>query len=356
MKRNKIFSALLAISLLAGLAAGCSSQGSKPSDSPAPAPSAAAQPSQAPADTAYRVAMVLPGYKNDAGWNQSAYEGMTMAAEKYQIETALSEGVALADYETTLRDYAAQGYDMVICVGNEFSDAALAVAPDFPDTIYAVMNGNSAQAPNVGAYRFNTPQTGFLAGVLAAEYSRQNMVGVIIGNTAPHMQDAAKAFEAGAKYINPDIQVLSGCAETMTDIAKGKEMAMAFIEQGADVICASANSASLGAIEASKEKGISHIGYISDQYDVAPDTVKASMIQSNQLMIFSIIESGLDGSFTPELHLFGINEGAISISDFHGHDAELTSEQLAEIDSAVESVKDGSLKQAGILPKSSFEQ
>lgn len=136
MKRNKIFSALLAISLLAGLAAGCSSQGSKPSDSPAPAPSAAAQPSQAPADTAYRVAMVLPGYKNDAGWNQSAYEGMTMAAEKYQIETALSEGVALADYETTLRDYAAQGYDMVICVGNEFSDAALAMSSGVPAGAY----------------------------------------------------------------------------------------------------------------------------------------------------------------------------------------------------------------------------
>lgn len=355
MKRNNIFSALLAISLLAGLAAGCSSQGSKPSASPAPAPSAA-QPSQAPADTAYRVAMVLPGYKNDAGWNQSAYEGMTMAAEKYQIETALSEGVALANYETTLRDYAAQGYDMVICVGNEFSDAALAVAPDFPDTIYAVMNGNSAQAPNVGAYRFNTPQTGFLAGVLAAEYSKQNMVGVIIGNTAPHMQDAAKAFEAGAKYINPDIQVLSGCAETMTDIAKGKEMGMAFIEQGADVLCANANSASLGVIDAAKEKGIKHIGYISDQYDVAPETVMVSLIQSNPFMIRSIVEAGVNGTFEPKLNLFGMKEGALYLSDFHGNDSKLTADQLAKIDEIINGIKDGSLKEAGILPKSSFEK
>ena len=347
MRRKRTLCMLVSLCLIITLLGGCAGQTGAPGSEESAAPSGG--------EESYKVAMVLPGYKNDAGWNQSAYEGMEMAKEQYGVEIYLSEGVPQADYESTLRDYAAQGCDMVICVGNEFSDAALAVAPDFPDTIYAVMNGNSAQEPNVGAYRFNTPQTGFLAGVLAAEYSKNDMVGIIIGSTAPHLKDAADAFEAGAKYINPDIQVLYGCTETNTDVAKGKEMAMAFIEQGADVICASANSASLGAIEASKESGISHIGYIDDQNEVAPDTVKVSMVQSNQLMILSIIESGVKGEFTPELHLFGMEEGAVYISDYHGHDAELTEEQLAEIDAAVEGVRDGSLKEQGIIPKSSFE-
>lgn len=351
MKFKKLVTGLLTSAMLITMLAACGG-----GSSPTPAPSKAPGASQAPTGEAYKVAMLLTGYINDAGWCQSAYEGLKLAEEEFGIEPAYTEAIPQPDFEAVMRDYADQGYDMVICVGNEFSDAALAVAPSFPDVKFAVMNGNNAAEPNVGAYRFNTPESGFVAGALAAMYSESGTVGVVAGSTSPHIKDAAEAFSVGAKYINPDANVLIGYTETMTDIAKGKEMAMAFIEQGADVICASANSASLGAIEASKEKGISHIGYISDQYDVAPDTVKASMIQSNQLMIFSIIESGLDGSFTPELHLFGINEGAISISDFHGHDAELTSEQLAEIDSAVESVKDGSLKQAGILPKSSFEQ
>ena len=68
----------------------------------------------------------------------------------------------------------------------------------------------------------------------------------------------------GARYIDPDDGVLNGYTESMTDIAKGKEMGMAFIEQGADALCANANSCSLGVIDAAKEKGIRHIGYISD--------------------------------------------------------------------------------------------
>ena len=84
-------------------------------------------------------------------------------------------------------------------------------------------------------YRFNTPQSGFLAGAVAAMYSENGVVGMIGGSISPYIKDSVEAFAEGAKYINPDAEVLTGYTESMTDIAKGKEMGMAFIEQGADV-------------------------------------------------------------------------------------------------------------------------
>ncbi|WP_161845904.1 BMP family protein [Pseudoflavonifractor sp. 524-17] len=350
MKIRKQLAQILSGALLVTMLAACGGGGGGSN------PSAAPNPSDGGGEGGYKVAMLLTGYINDAGWNQSAYEGLQMAQEEFGVTGAYTEAIPQPDFEAVMRDYADQGYDMVICVGNEFSDAALAVAPSFPNVSFAVMNGNNAAEPNVGAYRFNTPEAGFTAGAIAAMYSQGGTVGVIGGSTAPHIKDAAEAFKVGAQYINPDINVLIGYTETMTDVAKGKEMGVAFIEQGADVLSANANSASLGVIDAAKEKGILHIGYISDQYDVAPETVMVSMIQSNPFMIRAIVESGVNGTFEPKLNLFGMKEGALYLSDFHGNDSKLTDEQKAKIDEIVAAIKDGSLKEAGILPKSSFEQ
>lgn len=361
MKLRKLTTALLSSALLLTMLAACGGSGSTPTATPSnpsnpPSSSAPSDDGGGTGGEKYRVAMLLTGYINDAGWNQSAYEGIQLAEDEFGIESAYTEAIPQPDYEAVMRDYADQGYDMVICVGNEFSDASLAVAPSFPDVKFAVMNGNNAAEPNVGAYRFNTPQAGFLAGAIAAMYSETGTVGVIGGSTYPHIKDAAEAFGVGAQYINPDAKVLIGYTETMTDIAKGKEMGMAFIEQGADVLSANANSCSLGVIDAAKEKGILHIGYISDQHEVAPETVMVSMIQSNPFMIRSIVEAGVKDTFEPKLNLFGMSEGALYLSDFYGNDEKLTDEQNAKVEEIIAGIKDGSLKEAGILPKSSFEQ
>ena len=364
MKTNRLVCVLLTLVLLCVAFAGCTPAAPAAEATPAPAAEATAAPeapaapeaTEAPAAGPYKVAMLLTGVINDAGWNQSAYEGLQLAEKDLGAQIAYSESVLQPDFESVLRDYASQGYNLIIAVGNEFSDAALVVGPDFPDVKFAVMNGNSFQEPNVAAYRFNTPQTGFLAGVCAALYSKTGVVGMIGGTTLPHIVDAVNSFAEGAKYINPNIKVLSGFTESMTDVAKGKEMAMTYIEQGADVLCANANSCALGVIEAAKEKGIMHIGYISDQNKVAPDTIMVSAIQSNQLLIKAMVQAGMDGAMTASLNLFGMKEGAIYLSDFHGHDAALPEGGKAKIDEVVAGILDGSLKEKGILPKSTFEK
>ena len=360
MKFNKWVSLLLTVAFLLTTLIGCAPVTAQPEESTAPAESVAPEETSAPTDSAnqasLKVAMLLSGTINDAGWNQSAYTGLVRAADEFGIETAYSESVQQPDFEAVMRDYADKGYDIIICHGNQFADAALLVGQEYPDSFFCVVNGNSAQEPNVSSFRFNTAETGFLAGTVAAMITKTGTVSYITGSSYPHMLDGMTAYEAGAKYINPDIKVLTGNIESFTDVAKAKEMALAFIEQGADVTCANADAAGLGVIDAAQSNGVKHIGYISDQYDVAPDTVFVSCIQSVEFLVYSIVKSGIEGTLQPVITLMGAAEGAISLSDFHGNDAKLPEGGKAKLDEIYNGILDGSLKKAGILPLSSFEK
>lgn len=307
-------------------------------------------------DTKIKVAMILSGPINDAGWNQSAYEGLKEAETKYKIEGAYTENVAQPDQQSVIRDYADKGYGLVICHGFQFSDAVKAVAPSFPNVTFAVVNGDSFQEPNMLSFRFNTPETGFLTGVVAGLSTKTNTVAMIGGTKAPHIVDALKGFEAGAKYVNPNVNAITGFTESDTDVAKGKEMAMAMIEKGADVISCNANQVGLGVIDAAKNKNIKAIGYISDQNKVAPDTVIVSSIQSVNFMVMNIVSKKVNNDVKPGVYLSGYNDGAIYLSDWHGNDKNLPAGAMDKINEILKGIKDGSLKEKGILPKSVFEK
>ena len=349
-----MMAACLCLALLAACGGGASSAVASAAATP-PASTAGSAQTESAASGDVKVAMLLTGPINDAGWNQSAYEGLVAAEEKHGIETAYSENIPQPDFETVLRDYADKGYNVIVCHGFEFSDAVKAVAPQFPEAMFCVVNGDSVQEPNMASFRFNTPQTGFLAGAAAGLLTKTNVVGMIGGTRMPHIEDALKGFEAGAKYVNPDVQVVTGFAESMSDVAKGKEMGMAYIEQGADVLCANANQVGLGVIDAAVSKDIQYIGYISDQNDVAPDTIMVSSIQSVTFMVSTIIERGIAGELKPELYLMGAEEGAIYLSDFHGHENAFPEGGVDKLAEIFEGLKDGSLREDGIVPPSIFE-
>ncbi len=356
---KKLLALLVSFSLGLGILSACGGTTTEEATSggseAAPAENTSEAASMATEDEGMSVAMVMSGPINDAGWNESAYRGLMNAQEDFGVETAYTENVPQPDYETVLRDYAASEYDLIIAHGFQFTDAVKAVSPEFPNSLFCVVNGDSMQEPNMVAVRMNTPQTGFLAGAAAGLATETDIIAMVGGTRLPHIEDALIGFEAGARYVNPDVEVLTGFTENFTDLARAKEMATAFIEQGADVVTHNADSAGLGVLDAAATEGVMAVGYVSDQYDMAPDSVVVSAIQSVDFMVYFVIEEALNGTLVPELRLLGANDGAIYYSDFHGHEdafGEGGAEQLAEI---LAGVQDGSLREEGILPPSVFE-
>ena len=302
-------------------------------------------------DGKFSVAMVLVGPINDAGWNESAYKGLILAEKRFGVVTAYSENVPLADFETVFADYAGKGYDLVIGHGFEFVDPAKNVAPDFPNTQFAVVNGVGSQAPNFSSFRFKTYQTGFIAGMVAGLITESNNVGMIGGAKYPHIEAAAENYRVAAQLVNPGCKVQTAYVGNWTDVAKGKEMALAMIDGGADVLTGNANQVTLGIIDAAVSRGIQAIGYIDDQSHVAPDTIFVSAIQSVQNMVAVIVDKAVNGTINPEFYLLGMAEGVIGISDFHGNDSKLSVEDKALIDELLVKIEDGTLEKEGVFWK-----
>lgn len=262
----------------------------------------------------YRVALVLEGPINDGGWNTSAYNGLQEARELLGIEVAYSERVPQAEFETALRDYARRGYNLVIGHGFQFEDAMLTVAPEFPHVHFAITGGLAYQEPNLAAYNANNWHSGFLAGLVAGMVTETKKVGAIGGVEIPTVVDSLKGFEAGVKAIVPDAEVTLLYVGSWRDVAKGKEMAVALLDSGADVIMPNADEVGLGVIEAVRAAGKKAVGFIADQTNTAPDTVVATGILSMQQLVVNAIRDGYEGRFRPQYFEQGIVEGVSGLA------------------------------------------
>lgn len=265
------------------------------------------------AEAKLKVALVLSGPINDNGWNSVAYEGLKKAIDELGIEGAYIENVAQSDQEEAFRNYASQGFDVIIGHGFQFNDVAIKVGQEFPDIKFIVTSSDISQAPNVAGLEVSNKEAGFIGGVLAGLLTKSNKVAFIGGVEMPPITDADAGFKAAVQMVNPDAEVKSALIGSWDDVAKAKETALAFIQQGADVVLGDANQAGLGVIDAAKQTGKYAIGFSNDQSTVAPETVAASSKYDLSVGIKYIIKEINDGNFTPKHYVLATKEGATGI-------------------------------------------
>lgn len=261
-----------------------------------------------------KVAMALPGSKTDGGWSQTAYAGLVQIEEKLGAEVSLSENTQPADYEKVLRNYAKAGNDVVIGHGFEFGDPALAVAEEFPDVMFIVTSTDVTNNKNVGSLNNNYLQAGFLQGAFAALMSKTGTVAHVGGLNIPPIVNNAKGYEAGAKYINPNIKVLGTITGSGDDVNKAKEQALTFIAQGADVVMANANAAGRGVYVAATEKSVWAVASIAAEYDAYDKALIACSKADMSTAIFVAVNQIAEGTYKAGFELMGVKQGIVGFN------------------------------------------
>ncbi len=261
-----------------------------------------------------KVALAITGSKTDGGWNQTAYEGLVQMEEKLNAKVTYSENVNASNYERVLRDYAKAGNDVVIGHGYEFSDAAMAVGVEYPDTYFIVTSTTVTNEKNVGSLNNNYLQAGFLQGAFAALMTKTNVVAGVGGMEIPPIVNDIKGFIAGAKYINPNIKVLTASTGSFDDANKAKEQAIAFINQGADIVMVDADHAGRGVYVAAEEKGVWAIGSIAAEYEAYSKSLIACATADMATALFQTIEQINNGTYTAEFKLMGVKQGIVDFT------------------------------------------
>ena len=292
----------------------------------------------------FRVALVMPGPVNDAGWNATAYQGVSEAQKKLDFEFQYTENVSQSDAEEVLRGYAQQGFNLVIAHGYQFGDAVLKVAKDFPKVMFLTTSTNKHQAPpNAASAIADYNEEGFLMGVMAALLTKTKKVGSIGGEHMASIEGQLAHFEKGVKYIDPSVQVKTVWTGSFSDIAKAKETAIALIEEGCDVLTASANQAGVGVIQACQAKGKFYLGLNSDQHAVGPDVVVTSGVGDWKVVFEVLIAKAIKGELEPKHYLMGVKDGAVYPAPYHGMDAKIPPEAKQKFEEIVQQMKEGKL-------------
>jgi basic membrane protein A and related proteins len=230
-----------------------------------------------PAAAADKAAILLPGSINDQSWNALGYS-ILLSLKPHGFATAYTENVADADEAEALRDYANQGYNIVMGHSGRFVSAMEQVAPDFPKTQFIAVSGNEGKAPNVMSIDWNNAQFGCQIGTLAARMSKTHKVGGVYGlQGVPNITAQAGGFRICATKAGAQVTILY--IKNMEDAAEAKEAALSLIAQGADVITGKLNAAEAGLVQAAKEKNVYVTGRGFDQTKIAPDLVLTNILE-----------------------------------------------------------------------------
>jgi basic membrane protein A len=297
----------------------------------------------APVEDTPKVAMLLGGPINDQGWNAMGYSILEQAGEEYGAEISYSENVSHGDKEEIYRNYAMNGFDVILGHSYEFTDAAMTVAAEFPDVIFLINGGIESQAPNMGSITEDYVAQGFLGGATAAILTKTDTVGFVGGLAIPPIVENGDGFVLGAKYVNPDINALNIMTGSFTDAAGAKEIALSMADNGADIIMAQADTSSLGVFEACTDKGIMAIGAVVDQNALAPDTIVTSLVTDFPGAVVNEIGLALSGDWGASAKVIGINDGAMGLAPFHSLEDQVTDEQKAAIEAIINDLADGKI-------------
>lgn len=279
-------------------------------------------------DNKYSVVMVLDtGGVGDESFNQAAHEGLLRAAKDFDVNVEYLESEKEDDYAPNLTAAAEKKPDLVVAVGYKLADGVTAAAKQFPDQKFAIID-SVVEADNVMSLTFKENEGSFLVGYLAGKTTKTNTVGFIGGIQGELIERFQYGFEAGVKQANPDVKVLSNYTGSFTDVAKGKEAAVAQNKSGADVIFHASGKCGLGLIEAAGSNGFWAIGVDLDQSNVNPKAVLASMIKRVDNASYYAMKSVVEDKFKGEAISYGLADEGVGISDDAGN---VTPELMDEI-------------------------
>jgi len=280
-----------------------------------PAEQAATQPPEQAAAKKLKVALILPGRKDDVSWNQAAFDGMNkaVAAAKVPVDLTIVEQVYdPVDIEPALRDYAKQGYDLVVGHGFQFQEPIIKVATEFPNVNFAIGTGYKL-APNVGVYDTKLEQGGYLMGLIAGALTKKNLVGAVGGVDVSEIHRGHVAYLQGAQKINPAVKVLNTFVGDFNDLAGAKEAALSQMNAGADLLWQSGDGVGIAVLGACKEKNTNCMGNVVDQTQLAPDNVIASFVYNWAPVYTQMINETADKAFGNKKYWIELANDGVSV-------------------------------------------
>ena len=274
-----------------------------------------------------------------------------MVARQFTADT----GIEFRDFEVqtdsqrvqALRTFARRGFDPVLAVGFQYASAMEKVAPEFPETRFAIIDSVVDQ-PNVQSIVFREHEGAFVVGILAAMASQTGKVGFVGGMDVPLIRRFACGYVLGAQHARPGIQVFQNMTGTTgaawNDPVKGAELARSQFDRGADVVFHAAGTTGLGVLQAAADAGRLGIGVDSNQNHLHPGHVLTSMLKRVDVAAYEVFDTARQGTWRAGIRALGLNEGGIGWALDEFNSGLVSSAMQAAAERAVAAIKSGEIQ------------
>ncbi len=258
--------------------------------------------------------VIATGGLGDKSFNDISYAGVQRAKEDLGIEFDYVQPEAIAEYEGYQRDFAKSGnYMLIVCVGFDQADALNKTAAEYPNQNFAIVD-MVVDKPNVASLLFKANEASFLVGVTAGMKTITGKVGFVGGMDIPLIRDFFEGYEAGAKWANSTVTVVSPIfVGDWANPTSGKELALGLADAGVDAIYAAAGRSGLGALEAAHERGLIGLGVDACQCYLYPDEMVASMTKRVDNAVYEMIEAAVNDEFEGGIKSGGLAEGWVGL-------------------------------------------
>ncbi|MFL7893099.1 MAG: BMP family protein [Anaerolineales bacterium] len=347
MKNIKWLGLILLIVMLVSACGGATPTAETPEEPVATEEGGEEQPPPAQ-EGPFRVAVVMPSAINDLAFSQSMYDALVaiqteMGADNFDF--VYSDNMFVVDdAASALRDYASEGYDLVIAHGSQYGGSLQEIAPDFPDTSFAwgttVDTFVDQGINNIYAYEARSEEGGYVNGVIAATLTESNVLGVVGPIETGDAKLYVDGFKAGAAATNPDVVTNVNYIGSFSDVALASAAAETHVQAGADQLTGTAQMV-VGAIGVAEENGVAWYGTQSSQTSLAPDIVVANQVYDWTVVLDEIISKIKSGQLGGEAYALTLANGGL-VMDYNP-DYDLPADVKALADETAQGIIDGSI-------------
>jgi basic membrane protein A and related proteins len=345
---------MITLTLLVGLSlilAACT-----PAAEPA-APAAPAADQPAAAQT-IKVVNLINGVQGDKSFFDSAVRGVSKAQGEFNLEVKTIEaGIDPAKWQPALEDAAAnEDYDIMILGTFQMSEFLQIVAPKYPDKkfiIYDVsVDYTACDCSNVYSVTYKQNEGSYMAGVYAGLMSKTGSIGAIGGQDIPVINDFIVGYKQGAASVGIDpAKVIVQYAGGWNDPVKGKEIALAMYQQGADIVFQIAGGTGVGVFQAAEETGNFAIGVDSDQATIIKDTdpeqanfILTSMLKNVDNSLYRALKMYVEGTLPfGTAESLGVAEGGVGIAKNDIYNEATPDDVKAKVEAAEKELLDGNV-------------
>ncbi len=276
----------------------------------------------------YQVAMISDTSINDGGWGSATYQAMVDASEEYGWTYKYTDNISQNEYYETIVAYCDMGFDLIYAPGNQYTDAVLQAAEEYPEVNFALLNGavttpEKAVNGNVTSLLPDKTEIGWIAGALAGLMTKSNIIAFIGGMELDTTLGKYAGYGEAAKFVaekeGREVTLLDAVyAGSFSDSGKGIEFAKAMMDQGADVFFGDASAVDSGARQAIDEfnKAAGEVKV----YDIAQpgdflgqnECIIGSQVTDNSSLVGLSMKATMDGTFGGEVIYGTLENGVLS--------------------------------------------